>query len=149
MQIPNKLMFGDNWKQGSIKTINAIIDYLKTQRLVGDNKTISITQGVNGLSISALPQTVKPNQKSGSATVVIGEGAAVPAIITSAMAQGAIYQVALYPDGYGGKGVQGAYYALPTSVSFMRRPPIGSHIIVFKAYIDAVGGDEAGITQEG
>ena len=45
-----------DFKTSTVKKINEIIDYLKTQRLSGDMKTIKITQNTSGISISALPQ---------------------------------------------------------------------------------------------
>lgn len=42
--IPGKLQSGQPFKESTIRKINEIIDYLKTQRLVSDNKTIKINQ---------------------------------------------------------------------------------------------------------
>nr|DAD90248.1 MAG TPA: hypothetical protein [Myoviridae sp. ct8ME27] len=47
--IPSKLQHGENFKTGVVNKINAIIDYLKTQRLVSDNKTIKINQFTSGV----------------------------------------------------------------------------------------------------
>ena len=44
MQLPSKLQHGENFKTGVVNKINSILDYLKTQRLVSDNKTIKINQ---------------------------------------------------------------------------------------------------------
>ena len=54
MQIPNNLVSGDNFRGGVVRKINDILAYLRTQRVVGDNRTIRVNQGVNGLMISAL-----------------------------------------------------------------------------------------------
>lgn len=56
MSIPAKIQRGANVKEATFNKINQIIDYLKSQRLNGDLKTIKITQNTSGISISALPQ---------------------------------------------------------------------------------------------
>lgn len=145
--IPNKLQSGENWKKASINAINQIIDYLKSQRIVGDNKTVSISHGVNGVTITAKPQVASKPQggetKTVNSTVTIDEGAAVPAILgntaSSFLQQ---YTVTLYPNGFGGSETQTAYYVLPTALSFSIEPPYGAKIIVFKAYVDSLGGDD-------
>lgn len=83
--LPNKLQSGDLWKPSSINAINQIIDYLKSQKIVGDSSTVSISQGVNGITISAKPQTsAKPTGKGGGETTVyIDAGAAIPARMTN------------------------------------------------------------------
>lgn len=47
--IPSKLQHGENFKTGVVNKINSIIDYLKTQRLVSDNKTIKVNQFTSGV----------------------------------------------------------------------------------------------------
>lgn len=54
--LPNKLQSGQQFKPAVVRTVNNIIDYLKTQRLVSDNKTIRLNQLTSGVAISALPQ---------------------------------------------------------------------------------------------
>lgn len=54
--LPRKLAAGQPFKTSAVKTINEIIDYLKTQRVVGDNKTIRVNQFTSGLGISLIPQ---------------------------------------------------------------------------------------------
>lgn len=54
MQLPQKLQSGMQFKPSVVKTINDIISYLHTQRLVTDNKTIKITQLTSGVAISAV-----------------------------------------------------------------------------------------------
>lgn len=56
MQIPSKLQSGQNFKQSTVRTVNSIIDYLKTQRIVGDGKTIRVNQFTSGIGLSAIPQ---------------------------------------------------------------------------------------------
>lgn len=54
MQIPRKIQAGDNVKQSTYNTINGIIDYLHTQKIVGDNQSIKVSQQTNGVAISAI-----------------------------------------------------------------------------------------------
>lgn len=143
--LPNKLQHGDNWKSASVNAINQIIDYLKSQRIVVDNKTISATQGVNGITLTAKPQTsAKPGgSKTVNSTVTIDEGAAVPAVLGNTASRFLQqYTVTLYPNGFGGSETQSAYYVLPTALSYSIDPPDGARIIVFKAYVDSLGGDD-------
>jgi hypothetical protein len=53
--IPTKLQKGQKFKPATVDKINEIIDYLKTQRVVGDNRTIRVNQGASGLLLSATP----------------------------------------------------------------------------------------------
>jgi len=64
MQLPRKLQSGDWFKQSTYRTVNGIIDYLATQRVVGDNQTIKVSQQTTGLTISAIPSPY-----GGSATI--------------------------------------------------------------------------------
>lgn len=43
------------FKSGVVRCVNAILDYLKSQRIVGDNKTIQVTQGTSGVMLSVHP----------------------------------------------------------------------------------------------
>ena len=52
--LPQKLQTGQQFKPAVVYTINQIIDYLKTQRLISDNKTIRINQLTAGIAISAI-----------------------------------------------------------------------------------------------
>lgn len=54
MQIPQKIKQGDYVKTSTYRTINGIIDYLHTQRIIGDNKTISVSQMTNGVGLTVL-----------------------------------------------------------------------------------------------
>lgn len=56
MPIPPKLLSGQNFKQATVRTVNNIIDYLKTQRLVSDGKTIKINQLCSGIALSVPSQ---------------------------------------------------------------------------------------------
>lgn len=143
--IPSKLQRGQQFKPSVVDKINQIIDYLKTQRIIGDNKTIKVNQLANSIALTAQPQTsAKPGgSKTVNSTVTIDEGAAVPAVITNTFSDFLQqYNVTLYPNGFGGSATQKAYYVLPTSLSFSVEPPYGAKIIVFKAYVDSLGGDD-------
>lgn len=54
--LPAKLQQGQLFKQSAVKKINEIIDYLKSQRIISDNKTIRINQLTNGVALTALSQ---------------------------------------------------------------------------------------------
>lgn len=54
MGVPSKLQQGQNFKTATVKKINQIVDYLKTQRVIGDNKTIKVNQLTSGVSISSI-----------------------------------------------------------------------------------------------
>lgn len=54
MVLPSKLQQGQNFKQATVKKINQIVDYLKTQRVIGDNKTIRVNQLTSGVAISSI-----------------------------------------------------------------------------------------------
>ena len=43
-QLPSKLQSGDNFKGATVRTVNNIIDYLQSQRLQGDNRTVKLNQ---------------------------------------------------------------------------------------------------------
>lgn len=52
--LPNKLQKGQQFKTATVDKINEIIDYLKTQRIIGDNKTIKVNQLTNNVALSVL-----------------------------------------------------------------------------------------------
>lgn len=54
MLLPSKLQSGQNFKTATVKAVNNIIDYLKTQRLSGDGKTIKVNQCSAGITLSAV-----------------------------------------------------------------------------------------------
>lgn len=62
--LPTKLTAGQNFKQSVVRAINEIIDCLRKQRVVGDNNTIQVSEGTNGVLIRAIPQGSSP--KGGS-----------------------------------------------------------------------------------
>ena len=64
--IPSKLQKGQQFKPTVVDKVNEIIDYLKTQRIIGDNKTIKVNQLTNNVAITALPSSIR---KGGGASV--------------------------------------------------------------------------------
>lgn len=65
-QLPSKLQSGDNFKGATVRTVNNIIDYLQSQRLQGDNRTVKLNQYANGITISAINNAVNKPVASGS-----------------------------------------------------------------------------------
>ena len=52
--LPRKLQAGQNFKTATVNKVNEIIDYLKTQRITGDNKTILVNQFTAGVGLSVI-----------------------------------------------------------------------------------------------
>lgn len=52
--LPRKLQAGQNFKTATVNKVNEIIDYLKTQRITGDNKTILVNQYTAGVGLSII-----------------------------------------------------------------------------------------------
>lgn len=66
-QLPSKLQSGDNFKGATVRTVNNIIDYLNSQRIKGDNRTIQVNQYATGITISSIGTiTHKPTVGGGS-----------------------------------------------------------------------------------
>lgn len=63
--IPAKLQIGSLFKPSVISKINEIIDYLKTQRIIGDNKTIRVSQYASGVGITSITNPVKSGNDGG------------------------------------------------------------------------------------
>ena len=82
MQLPSKLNHGENFKTGVVNKINSIIDYLKTQRLVGDNKTILVNQLTSGVGLSVIT-TGTTTSMIGSAPASEGDGGVCLARVSS------------------------------------------------------------------
>ena len=57
--IPSKLQAGQNFKTATVNKVNEIIDYLKTQRITSDNKTIKVNQFTSGIGLSVINNSVK------------------------------------------------------------------------------------------
>lgn len=53
-QLPSPLKSGDVFKSSAVKAINALIDYIKSHELKGDNRTIRLNQTPSGIMISAI-----------------------------------------------------------------------------------------------
>ena len=67
--LPSKLQSGQNFKVESVKKINQIIDYLKSQRIIGDNKTIRVSQLTSAVSISSINNPVAKGSGGGGGSV--------------------------------------------------------------------------------
>ena len=70
MLLPNKLTSG-NFKKETIKTVNQIIDYLRGQRIVVDNKTTKKKETNSGTIITAKPKQPQMKAKSGGTNTTI------------------------------------------------------------------------------
>ena len=55
-QIPEKLQSGQIFKPSAVRAINGIIDYLRSTKIVGDDKTIRGNQTGGGTEIAYIPQ---------------------------------------------------------------------------------------------
>jgi hypothetical protein len=55
--IPRKLQKGQQCKAATVDKINEIIDYLQTQKIVGDGKTIKVSQLTSGVGLTVLNQS--------------------------------------------------------------------------------------------
>lgn len=80
--IPSKLQHGQPFKESTIRKINEILDYLRSQRIVGDNKTIKVNQFVSGVGISAIT-TGTTTSMTGSAPTGEGDGGVVLARVSA------------------------------------------------------------------
>lgn len=69
MQVPRKLNHGENFKTSVVFTVNSIIDYLKTQKMVGDNKYISVSETPTGYIIKGIKQS-ESNGKGGGNQII-------------------------------------------------------------------------------
>lgn len=56
--IPAKLQSGENFKSAVVRAVNAIIDHLAASRLVGDGRTVRVSQTCGGTQISVIAQPV-------------------------------------------------------------------------------------------
>ena len=76
MNIPSKLQSGQPFKTSIVRKINQVIDYLKTQKIVGDRNTITVNQGVNGVMLSAKQSPINKAGKPGEGNTyyVTGDG---------------------------------------------------------------------------
>lgn len=70
MQVPRKLNHGENFKTSVVYTVNSIIDYLKTQKVVGDNKYISVSETPTGYIVKGIKQGETSNGKGGGNQII-------------------------------------------------------------------------------
>lgn len=64
--IPQKLRSGQNFKDATVRAVNGIIDHLNSTRLVGDGRTIRVSQTGGGTEVSCLPQNGRGATTGGS-----------------------------------------------------------------------------------
>ena len=62
-QLPSPLKSGDVFKSSAVKAINALIDYIKSHELKGDNRTIRLNQTPSGIMISAIRPEAPPRRR--------------------------------------------------------------------------------------
>ena len=82
--LPVPLRSGDDFRGGVVRTINAIIEYLRQTRLVADNRTTVITQGVAGQVVCAIQPPPSAPPPSATTTVQIAPAGNRPFIMISA-----------------------------------------------------------------
>lgn len=149
--LPRKLTIGSQFKEQTVRAINAIIDYLYSLRLVGDNQTVNITKKHNGIMITAKPSAPTTRQTAAAVetNVTIGDGVAVPCRMEDHFGDpwDLPYQISIYPNGFGDSTVSQGVYALPTTVAFSPPPPTDEPLIAFSTYITTVGGYMEGTNQ--
>ena len=80
--IPSKLQRGQPFKESTIRKINEILDYLRSQRIVGDNKTILVNQLTSGVGLSVIT-TGTTTSMTGSAPASEGDGGVCLARVSS------------------------------------------------------------------
>ena len=97
MQVPSKLKSGDDFRSGVVNKINSIIDYLSSQRIRGDNQTVSVNQFANGITIKAIANPVSQAKQGGNSTNI--NDSPIPAIVTEGNSMIG-YTVTLYANGY-------------------------------------------------
>lgn len=64
--LPTKLQSGQNFKTATVNKVNEIIDYLKTQRITGDNKTLKVNQLTSGIGLTVIAEGMKKGGGSSS-----------------------------------------------------------------------------------
>lgn len=73
MNIPQKLKSGDEVKTSTFRAINGIIDYLNSLRIIGDGRTIIVSQTPSGTTISAIQKPAgRPQTGGGGGALTLG-----------------------------------------------------------------------------
>ena len=139
MQLPSKLNHGENFKTGVVNKINSIIDYLKTQRLVGDNKTIIVNQLTSGVGLSVITTGTTTSMTGSAPAEGGGDGGVVLAQVrTWDPINGST--VNLYPNGKEGASVTGKIYC--PELAATSKLNAGDWILAHKLLVLATGGND-------
>lgn len=143
--IPSKLTQGQQWKESTIRAINQIIDYLKSQRIVGDNQTVSVNHTVNGITISAKPQApAKPPVKSGGTVPVVGSAVLCKTYSQDFGGNYLTYQGLVYAKGIN-NGSDGTYEIIIPQMYWGAKIPHNTYILAHPYETFITGGSEGNI----
>lgn len=136
--LPNKIKSGDTFRSAVVNTINNIIDYLSSQRIKGDGKTLKINQYANGITLSAIVDNNK-SQKAGGDTTIINESPICAVVQNGNDLTG--YVVELYGNGYDQASTGYATAFLLQGNAQMQTIPTGTKIMVYPydGMIDTLG----------
>lgn len=136
--LPNKIKSGDTFRSAVVNTINNIIDYLSSQRIKGDGKTLKINQYANGITLSAIVDNSK-TQKGGGNTTIVNESPICAVVQKGSDLTG--YLVELFENGYDQASTGYATAFLLQGNAQMQTIPAGTKIMVYpyKGMIDTLG----------
>ena len=146
---PRKPKHGDKVLQSINDAVCQIIDYLPSLQVRGDDKTIRVNSFSYGKTIESISKnTSTASAPTSGGTIVIDEGAAIPARMTNNITQSwqIPYEITIYPNGYGDSDTSTKKDALPLTIGFSAPPPINEPLIAFSSYILEVGGTGEGET---
>ena len=136
--LPNKIKSGDTFRTAVVNTINNIIDYLSSQRIKGDGKTLKINQYANGITLSAIVNNDKSQKASGNTTIV-NESPICAVVLGGNDLVG--YSVQLYPNGYEQPSTGYATAFLIQGNPQLQTIPNGTKIMVYpyKGMLETLG----------
>lgn len=128
MQVPSKLKSGADFRSGVVNKINAIIDYLSSQRIRGDNQTVSVNQFANGITIKAIANPVSQAKQGGNTTII--NDSPIPAIVKDGDDING-YKVELYENGFDQNYTGIAIAFLVQGNSQLQTIPYGTKLMVY------------------
>lgn len=138
MNVPNRFQFGNFTIKAVINKINEILEYLKSQRIVVDNKGIIRTETPNGvvLKVGNIPTA---SSSGGSETIVYANP--LPAIVDSGNDVSG-YNVSVYPNGY--DDPTGRFAAVAFIIqgnSHLSTIPVGAKIMIYpyNSFMQTIG----------
>lgn len=135
--IPSKLQRGQNFKESTVRKINEIIDYLKTQRLVGDNKTILVNQLTSGVGLSVIT-TGTTTSMTGSAPTGEGDGVVLARVSAFDPVNG--ISIVLYENGKENKSTGTGLLFCP-ELAYDSQLTTDDWIIAHKSLVTITGGN--------